>query len=206
MAAVLAPARPSGAESAPTPSPVVKDRGPDASDGSVPAVSPVAKAPKPVIRGLRTVPTPPAGDKGSSYIDEGQGAPLAAPTELERLKLDRARQSVEAARAAGLLNGAVRPEARLALSPADLEEAKFRAAERWKTAPRTIVHHPQAGVGDGSPAVQLQGPQELSALERQKLEAFLRGETFAGPPLPPAKPVVEAPKVDSGRKVVKGGQ
>jgi hypothetical protein len=193
-------------QKAPTPAPVVTDHGPDASDGTVPAVSSARKPLPRVPLVLRTVPTPPAGDKGSQYTDGGVGEAMTAPTEHERMKLDRARQAVEASRAAGLLLGASRPVTRLALSPAEMEEEKFRAMERWKTTPRTTAHHPSAGVGDGMQSVQLQGPQELSVLERQKLDAFLRGETFVAPPAAPAKPSVEPSKVDAGRKPTKEGQ
>jgi hypothetical protein len=98
------------------------------------------------------------------------------------------------------------PTPRIALSKADLEEEKFRALERLKTTPRTKVHHPDAGADGNLRPRQESGSGELTALERQKLEAFLRGETFVGPPPPPAKPRAEAPKIDAGRRTGKEGQ
>ena len=206
MAAVLATAGPTrAADPAPTPSPVVRDKGPDASDGSIPKVSPTPRAPRAIVHGVRPVPMAPPGDKGSTLTDEGLGEAMGTPNELERMKLDRARQAVEASRAAGILFNMSAPTPRMALSKADLEEEKFRALERLKTTPRTKVHHPDAGVAEVRPR-QESGSGELSALERQKLEAFLRGETFAGPPPPPAKPRAEAPKIDAGRRTGKEGQ
>jgi hypothetical protein len=205
VAAVLATAGPTrAADPAPTPAPVVRDKGPDASDGSIPKVSPVLRAPRAIVHGQRPVATAPPGDKGSTLTDEGLGEAMAKPNELEQMKLDRARQAVEASRAAGILFNMSAPTPRIALSKADLEEEKVRALERLKTAPRTKVHHPDAGVGDLAHPRQESGSGELSALERQKLEAFLRGETFIGPPPPPAKPRAAAPKVDAGRTTKEG--
>lgn len=196
-----------GAEQpAPTPVPPTSDRKPDASVGAIPAVSrsqlPMPRSPL----ALRSLPNPPAGDRGSTFTDGGAGAPAAAPTELERMKLDHARQAVEAARASGVLQMTARPVAPLALPSAALEAEKLRAMEEWRIAPRAISQHPGAGVGDALAPVQLRGPEGLNAIERQKHDALMRGETFVEPALPPARPRVEPARVDAGRKVRKEGQ
>lgn len=196
-----------GAEqAAPTPGGSTSDGKPDASVGAIPAVS---SAQKPTSRGpiaLRTLQAPPAGDRGSSFTDGAFGEAASAPTEHERLKLDRARQAVEAARAQGVSLMPGRPAAPLALPSAAIEAEKFRAMEQWRVAPRAISHHPSAGVGDALAPVQLRGPEGLSELERKKLDALMRGEMFVEPAPPPAKPRVEPAKVDAGRKDRKEGQ
>lgn len=196
-----------GAEqAAPTPGPAVSDRKPDASEGAIPAVSPSQKPLPRAPLALRWLPTPPAGDRGSTFTDGGAGEAAAAPTDHERMKLDRARQAIEAARAMGLLQMPGRTVAPIALPSAALEAEKFRAMEQWRLAPRTTSQHPGAGVGDGLSPVQLRGPDGLNAIERQKLDALRRGETFVEPAPPPAKPRVEPAKVDTGRKDRKEGQ
>ncbi|HEY6509522.1 MAG TPA: hypothetical protein VIY56_15985 [Vicinamibacterales bacterium] len=197
-----------GAEQpAPTPGRSTSEGKPDASVSPIPAVSPVAKPAPRAPKALRTLQVLPAGDRGSSFTDDGFGEAAAPPTEHERMKLDRARQAVEAARAMGLLQMVARPAAPLALPSAALEAEKFRAMEQWRTAPRAISNHPGAGVGDALAPVQLRGPEGLNAIERQKLDALMRGETFVEPaPPPPAKPRVEPAKVDAGRKDRKEGQ
>jgi hypothetical protein len=175
-------------EGAPRPSPSGVE-GPAVSDAPrLSDIPPLAKVPR--LSGtllLRMLAPREPGDKGSEFTDAGFGLPDAPPNAIERAKLEVARQALEAARAAGTLFLLPRRTERFDL-PADRERAEALKLQLLARRPAKLAPFLEAGVGPFKP-LHKAGKPGLTPLEQAKLEAFLRGETFAAPPATePAKP------------------
>ncbi len=96
----------------------------------------------------RTIPYHPLHHRGGVYVDAGEGT-VAVPNEVEAAKLDRARELVAVARAAGTLWILPDVEALEDVTPEDISELKL---ERLRAQQPQVFEHPLAGVGQSGDA------------------------------------------------------
>lgn len=134
-------------------------------------------------------PAAPSGplDRGGTFTDGAFGLGPATPNPIELAKLQHARAAVEMSRLAGTLR---MPAIERAPTPLEADMAARAKMAQWNARPRTALEpFAPAGVGPHLAPLQLRGTGEMSAAERAKLDALLRGE------IPPAEkaPVVKAP-------------
>lgn len=93
---------------------------------------------------LRTIPYDPLVHRGGTYVDAGEGR-HSEPNDVERAKLDRARDLVEASRAAGTLWMLPLTDRRAEAAPEDVSEIKL---DRLRNQEPQLFEHPLAGVGE----------------------------------------------------------
>jgi hypothetical protein len=175
--AVVATSNPSAGEAASAVAPRTPGVGaPAAPDGRAPPDRP---------RLLR-LPDPAATGRGHTFTDAGLGLPAAAPTELERAKLEEARAAVEASRRAGTLFAPPRPEPRLVLP--EFDPARKLSLLKLRP-PASLRPDAAAGLSLEHRPIQRVGPPGLNAVERAK-----RDRT----PLP-ARPAAAPARADEAR-------
>jgi len=189
------------ADDAPTPGPAVSDEGPDAAPrldvSTATSIQKPLPTVAPVLRRMEGI----AGDKGSMFTDRGFGLPSAGPTALERMKLERARMAIEAARTSGLLFSVRKPEFEAPFSQEEREIAKMRALEAMAHQKRVPGGDPIALPGAPARALQLRGPDGLTDFERRKLDAIRSGLEFTEVVSRREAPKEAArPTIDEGRK------
>lgn len=188
------------ADDAPSPGASISDEGPDASPRLDVATVRNVPRPLPKLAPRLRVLSIDAGDKGSTFTDGAFDEPPAAPNAFERIKLERARMAIEAARASGVLFRFQRPA--LPFMPLSEEERtlqKMRDLEAMGRRVRVPAGDPIASPGAPAMSRQLRGPQGLSELEQRKLDAFRNGVELVIPPVE-AKAEKPRPMIDAGRK------